>query len=51
MSFICVKEKDSLPAVVFTADMLKKTEMQSMAENKIEYSVENVWSKRSKFFF
>lgn len=51
MSFICVKEKDSLPTVVFTADMLKKTEMQSMAENKIKYSVENVWSKRSKFFF
>lgn len=51
MSIVGVKEKDGLPAVVFTADMLKQTEMQSMAENEIKYNVENVSGKRLKFFY
>lgn len=46
-----VKEKDSLPAVVFMAEMLKKTEMQNMAENEIKYNVENVSGKRFKFSY
>lgn len=52
MCIVGVKEKDSLPAVVFTADMLKKTEMQNNAENESKNNVEKgeISGKLFKFF-
>lgn len=41
MYIVGVKENDRLPAVVFTAENLKKAKMQNIADNESKYDVEN----------